>query len=475
MKIVKRIIYALCIGILGSCVTDHGDYDYIELGDVDFSSLPTEIYAIIGTDLVITGDIESDIPEEDRSYAWYIPEYSGGVWQGDTLSTAKDLNIITSFDPGEQSLIYSVYDMRNDVRYNKLIELYVVTPFTQGWAILKEKDGLAEFDFISEITGDHISDVLGNVAKVALDGTPLNISFNWNTSQGWNQMFVCTTEGGAYFDGVNMQLDSYIIDRFNSTNSLELPFTQIGIDNITDSYGWPLMAGGKIYTKSGSYLEDGWWEFPAEGDYYVTDKIAWGLGTVVYFDEKNRRYITNAKNGYYTDYYAMEALSSADPENDLFDPSNLNMDCMWMETEGSSYNVVAVLKDDAGKYFLQRFLSHVSSGFTANAHIQLDAGLVDDESQYANDNVYSFTYFSQGNRIHRYNRVSDVINQDYLVLPAEVKKLEVHKEGGILAVVYDNGNGGSTIEMLDLLNDAAVLASYEIDAPVVEIEHKLDD
>ncbi|MGQ1783815.1 MULTISPECIES: PKD-like family lipoprotein [unclassified Saccharicrinis] len=476
MKIINRIVYSLLIGIfMVSCLKDNGEYDYIELEGVDFSNLPTEEYAIIGTELEIEGNIVTDIPEENRAYAWYIRVFRDGDRTGDTLSVEKDLNVITSFDPGTQNLIYSVYDKENNVRYNKAIDIYVVTPFTQGWAILKEKNGLAEFDFISEITDDLIVDVFENVAKVNPTGTPVNIGFNWNKAQGWNQMFICTSDGGAYFDGITMQLDKYIVDRFNSTSRLELPFTKIGIDNITDGYGWPLLAGGNIYTKNGSSLEDGWWEFPAEGDYYVTDKMAWGLGTVVYFDELNRRYITNAKNGYYTDYYKMEAVTTSDPENALFDPSNLNMDCMWMETEGSSYNIISVLKSDAGNYFLQRFLSHITKGFTANAHIQLPTGLVDDNSQYANDNVYSFTYMSQGNKIHRYNRVSDVINENYLELTGEIKKLEVHKEGGVLAVVYDSQDGGSTIEIIDLLNDGAVLATYEIDSKVVEIEHKLDD
>lgn len=475
MKILNKIIYVILIVLVASCVKDNGNYDYIELGSVDFSVVPSEVYAIIGTELVIEGNIESDIPEEDLSYVWFIPTFADGEWTGDTIGTEKDLNIITSFDPGLQNLIYSVYDKGHDVRYTKSIDLYVVSPFTQGWAILKEKNGLAEFDFISEITGDHIVDVLENVAKETLPGTPLNLSYNWNVSQGWSQLFICTSEGGAYFDGIDMQLESYMVDRFKSTSHLDLPFYAIGIDDITDGYGWPIMAGGNIYTKSGSYIEDGWWEFPAEGDYYVTDKFAWGLGTVLYFDEKNRRYITNAKNGYNTDYYSMEAVNTADPENDLFDPSNLNMDCLWMETESANYNIMAALKDDDGNYFLQRFYSHIAYGFSSYANIQLDAGMVDDDSQFTNDNVYTFTYWSQGNKIHRYNRVSDVVNQDYLVVSGDVKKMEVHKEGGVLAVVYDNGEGGSTIEMLDLLNNGAVLATYEIDSKVIEIEHKLDD
>ncbi len=475
MRVANKIIYGLLIGsLMVSCVKDDGEYDYLQLEGVDFSNMPTEQNAIIGTDLVINGDIITEIPENDRAYAWYIPAYAGGSWGADTLSREKDLNVVTSFDPGSQNLIFSVYDKKHDVRYNKAINLNVVTPFSQGWAILKEKDGATEFDFISEITGNHVVDVFENVAKVNLTGTPLNIGFNWSTTLGWNQMFVCTSEGGAYFDGVAMQLDTYILDRFNSTSEIELPFTAFGIDDKTDTYGWPILAGGKLFTKSGRYLEDGWWEFPADGDYYITDKFASSLGQVVYFDEAHRRYMVNARNGNYMDYYLLIPETTADPENDLFDPSALNMDCIWMETVRSTYQVVSVLKDDAGSYFLQRFSSSYYKAFDAIAHIQLEAGMVDDQSQFVNDNVYDFTYFSQGNKIHRYSRVSDMINRDYLEVSGDVKKLEVHKEGGILAVVYDSQTG-STIEIIDLLNDATVLGTYEIDSKVVEIEHKLDD
>ncbi|GAF05207.1 PKD-like family lipoprotein [Saccharicrinis fermentans] len=475
MKIVNRIIYSLLIGsVMVSCIKDDGDYDYIELNGVDFSNLPTEQNAIIGSNVVIYGDIITDIPEEDRSYAWYIPALGSGAWVADTISTDKDLNMLTSLSPGLQNLVYSVYDTKHDVRYNKPIELYVVTPFSQGWAILKEKDGLAEFDFISEITEDHVVDVFENVAKVSLTGTPINIGFNWNTYLGWNQMFICTSEGGAYFDGISMKLDTYITDRFNSTNSLEFPFTASGINDRTDSYGWPMLAGGKLYAKPGRYLEDGWWEFPAEGDYYITDKFAASAAHVVYFDEKNKRYVVNAMNGYYMDYYKLIPTVMIDPDNDLFDPGNLNMDCMYMEQVRSTYQVISVLKDDSGTYYLQRFMSSWYNGFESYANIELAPGLVDDNSQYANDNVYDFTYFSQGNKLHRYNRVSDVINQDYLVLTGDVKKLEVHKEGGILAVVYDNG-AGSKIEIRDMLDGGVILETYEIDSKVVEIEHKLDD
>lgn len=474
MKIINRIIYCLIIvNILSSCVKDEGNYDYKILPGVDFSNMPTEQYAIIGTSLIINGDIETDIPEEDISYAWYIPEYENGGWQGDTISTEQDLSVITSYDQGTLNLIFSVYDKLNDVRYNKSIDLHVVTPFSQGWAILKDKDGIAEFDFISEITEDHIVDVFETVAGVTLSGTPINIGLNWKTSTGWSELYVCTSEGGARFDATIMKLESYFIDHFSTTDHLESPFTNVAIDYYADSYGWPLIAGGKVYAKNGTYLEDGWYEYPSAGDYYVSDKSAWALGNVVFFDDLNQRYISYVVNGYTIDCYNLTSVVSSDADTALFDPSNVGMDCIWMETEGTSYNIVSVLKDADQNYFLQRFLLS-SATFTANAHINLENGLVDDNSQFANDNVYSFTYMSQGNRIHRYNRESDIIDPDYLSATGEITAMEVHKEGAILAIVYDNANGGSTIELLDMLNDGVSIATYDIDSKIIELEHKLD-
>ena len=94
-----------------------------------------------------------------------------------------------------------------------------MTPLSEGWGVLKEKNGKAEVDFLSSITGVHYKDALKNIANTTIDGQPLYFAYYWDEYENSSTMSIITDQGGAFFDAYAMKKEADILDRFNSMAS----------------------------------------------------------------------------------------------------------------------------------------------------------------------------------------------------------------------------------------------------------------
>ena len=479
----RKLIYILAVIVsCYSCLDDEGNYDYIDPGTIDFSGMVTEVNAVLGEHLFIDGKFTTSADESDLSYAWFTSaEDENYKSYADTLCTTKNFDQILVTNPDEGTiLIYSVYNNKLDVHYYHEITLSVVTPFSTGWGILKEKNGKAELDFISEINEapTFYNDVLTNITKVSPEGKPLSLDYHWNVWEPYSRATILTDQDGLFIDAFSMSKLAGIFESFQSIDYINLPFTggYLGQHAFWEGDVGGLFANGKIYLKAGRGYNDNFWEAPIEGDYIVTGQVCGVLNAVLLFDEKNRRYIYVPIGDYAT--YSDYKTYVFNEDSDAFDPNNLNKDCIWMAPEvgaGASLwgaSVYAALKDDAGKYYLQNFTAD-SYDFTATLEIELPDGLVDENSQFLNNGVYPYTYLTQGSVIHRFSQKTEGIEQDYLNIGSDIKDIAIDHDGEILAVVVDNG-AGSTIIMRDLVNNVEV-ARYEIDSKVVDLKYKRDD
>ncbi len=475
MKNLQQLLYGLVVVILlVSCQKDEGNYDYIELPEVDFSKMPDDINAILGANLIVKGDIVTTIPESDLEYAWYFIEHHGSsVYVVDTFSVEKDLNVVLPLPAGNDYVMYyTVHDIKNNARYDKIMKVDVTTPFTTGWAILKEKNGMAELDFISETIEGHYKDVLTNISEVSLNGKPLQLDmFDWDIN---SFAIVLTDEGGAFFEASSWKKIFDVLDRFRTIDHLETPFTGGFLNNHGFNSKPLFFAGGKIYAKGGYGPDESWWEVPVVADYSVSNCVSRTENYIILFDEKNRRYIS--MDIWFGGIDEIFDIPVNDPVTAAFDPGNLEKDCIWMETVaanngwvGADHPTIAILKDDAGVYYLQKFRQGWFDGFTAEFEMALPAGSIDDNSRFVN-NPSTFTYLTQGNKIHRFNRQTDGVQLDYLSMEADIQEIGIDYDGNVLAIVIDNGSG-STLIMLDLLNEGTELARYNIDAKVVDLKY----
>ncbi|WP_421920431.1 PKD-like family lipoprotein [Marinifilum sp.] len=478
MKTLKYLIYTMVLMVaLSSCLDDEGNYDYIDLPEMDLSQIPDEAQGIIGERLVIPGDISTNLTDADMSYVWAIKlEDENRDFYMDTISTSRDLDVLINFQPGKQDLFFTVVDNKNGVKSDKMIDLSIDTPFSTGWALLKEKNGKAELDFISQITNTYYTDVFTNISEVSFDGKPLNIGFYWSTYTPFSSMFILTENGGGFFDAFSMKLNASVQERFHGLDQVELPFTNSIIANLARSVP-TFIAGGKIYGKGGYVIDDeAWWETPAAGDYYATGVAAEArYDNIIFFDSKNRRYITYGKRGWSPDVYSIaEVTASAGAP---FDPENLQKDCIWIGNDAfrslsSGNRNYAVLKDDAGAFFIQKFALGYS-GFTAELELAVEDGKLDDNSVYTCNPALPFVYLSKGNSLHRFNTITEAFEYDHLTVEGDIKDMAVSRDGSILGIVLDEGNGSKVI-FYDVNNGNTITETYTTDSKVKKLKFKED-
>ncbi|WP_421918575.1 PKD-like family lipoprotein [Marinifilum sp.] len=476
MKALKKITYiAIACLLLVSCLKDEGNYDYDMLTEIDLSDIQSQTYNVfVGDILTITPELGESISEENLEFLWarrYVDDNSD--FQLDTISTDKTLDVAINLAPGNHTFILDVLNTERVYRKKVFFDVLVETPFDKGWVILKEKGTATDFDYYSDITEKLSENVLENITGVNLSGKPVSSGHIFNSWNGYSQLNILSEDGGVFLDATSMLEIGTWEEQWKPTY-LELPFSGTSI-----SYNGrlkTLVAGGKIFPYSTDFqnpISEGldWFELPVKGDYYANGMLCgWYTGLLVY-DELNRRYINYSGNT----FDEFEEIS-VNIEEQPFDPNNLQMNVLYMdndELEAYNGNVVSFLKADDGSYYTHEFKTHRRDGFTVAYHEKLPDGAISDMSVYAVSTKLPFSYMSNGNKIHRYNRDSYQLQTDYITAEGNITAMGLSKDGKNLAVATDNG-AGSKITFYDLFNDELVLMTLETDSKVVKLMQKWD-
>lgn len=154
MKKFRNIVYlylcmaAVCLG----CYDDKGNYDYLgrdELMPVKIDGLKDSYSMGMLSSLQLQPEVTGMDAEENYQFTWYYSSLSSNIKYRDTLALSRNLDVEFDCTPGKYALIYEVRDKRTGLYINKKIELEFVSDFDHGWYVLKDENGLTDFDFIS--------------------------------------------------------------------------------------------------------------------------------------------------------------------------------------------------------------------------------------------------------------------------------------------------------------------------------------
>lgn len=475
MKIKYLLYGAILLLSVFSCIDDEGNYDYKNLEKLDFSEISDTIYLTLGEDYNIAGNIETNIPETNMEYLWYVlTTNSAGKPIFDTLGTDKDLTGVVKLSPGQWEMHYEILNTANNVRYDKRMDVFVETTFTKGWGVLSNNGGNAKLDFISEVQGLNIySNILSSITGEVPSGSPVQLYFA--NGYKWSIISVITSEDGIVLDGNSMAKQWSIMDEFNSENYLNSPFTSAYLGNVAyEGLSTPfLVSNGKIYAKANVHKPgEGFWEAPVPGDYFVEDYYTSVFFKIILFDRLSRKYV-------YLNSSLINKLNDvviADPESAAFNPANVNKDCLWMGlstnvasiTEDDSYSI---LKDDSGKYFLHQF-NWGFFGFQTVLEFEFPDGVINENSCYAINRRFPYIYISEGSNIHRYNCKTAYLEQNWLSMESDIIKLETGKNGEVLAVALKDGSN-SKLVLIDI-NDVnkSQIGSFSVEGEIVDVKYK---
>lgn len=139
---------AVCLG----CYDDKGNYDYLgpeEVMPVKIDGLNIGYSLGMLSSLHLEPEVTGMDAEENYKFTWYYSSLSSNIKHRDTLALTRNLDVEFDCVPGKYTLIYEVRDKRTDLYVNKKIELEFVSDFDHGWYVLKDENGLTDFDFIS--------------------------------------------------------------------------------------------------------------------------------------------------------------------------------------------------------------------------------------------------------------------------------------------------------------------------------------
>lgn len=144
--------------LLASCTEDLGNYDYIDLKEIEFKNIESEMTALSFSDLVIEPEL-GDINESNYLFEWKVIRRDGDM-QTTVIGEGKNLNYSVKLPPALYSLIYTVKEKEATVFSRKMVDLRVKSITSEGWLVLCDDNGNARLDIHSKVTDQTYLDVL---------------------------------------------------------------------------------------------------------------------------------------------------------------------------------------------------------------------------------------------------------------------------------------------------------------------------
>ena len=499
MKKITILYYWLALMVLSGCTTDDGNYDYIDPGTVSFFGMTRDTISVIGDRLFIPAVFHTETPEDELDFLWYQwveDENSNTV--ADTISREKDLDIIN--DLGGGSLYFNVYNKAHNVNYAHAIDITIGTPFSFGWAILKDKGGVTDYDFVSDVNFNQLENVLENFSSTGpIQGAPVSMSyFSVNVGTASAGRFYVSTlsiltelDVQVYHHEDISHIIGSVNDFFSNTDLLGSPFMGGDLDGLA-AYG-TILSGGKLFNREYNLFYDAalggqvkWSGAPVVSDIGYEIRVPGSLlssgDSYVFFDELNDQY------AYVSGDEILTVKRMKDPEEaGALNPNELQgYDCIWMD-RSQTREFRAVFKKE-GQYYWHGFSSSFGPAFSLDYQVVVPDGIMNDSSVFTNSYRVSepslYTYISNGGTIHRFvngenptsvnfqmNYITDYSSETIIEM-AVVETFRASEDinpQNLLAIGLEGSNGYRMV-VYDV-DKSQELASYPVDARIHQIEY----
>ncbi|MBC6400365.1 MAG: hypothetical protein GDA42_05375 [Ekhidna sp.] len=491
----RKIIYiAILLITVWSCRQDDSNFDYLGL-ELSFEEMVDKAEGFQGSDILIEGVFETNIPEANLTYLWWRNAEIGNLGQvrRDTLSQARNFDQPLNLPPGSGvELNYWVTDTESGAVYEHTVFVEVVNAFGLGWGILKERNGAIEYDFMSDISGDLAENLFEATQEPENrpTGTLVTFDYVYNRNQrDIANMVVLTSENGFQYDANTLDYRFKYLDRFTRTPELTLPITGGQIDWFAYDNG----AGGPYIIDSDGNLYNAFIPFgvpfdptfnqvPLQDIKVANNNIHGSQGGVPVFDETTKSFKELAERFNFSDE-PKELVYDA--MTDAFDPNNMNRDCIFLEKINGrrlsfrpsleSENI-AVMKDNLGTYYYIQYVADrgTNQDFIGVADIALPIGAVTENSSFAINRDLREFYIATGGAIHRVSAQTQAVQENFIsdYASENITDIAVSNDGLFIALALDNG-ANSSVVVYDLLNRVEV-KSQDIDGKIFELKHRSD-
>ncbi len=330
-------MYLFLILAVTSCFEDKGNYEYIEIDDIEVSNYEQDYSVKSAIDIL---NIEPLIEEADKyTFTWslYPEPNSGEIYdkpvEHDTISVEQNLSTRIAKASGLYKLILAVQSKDTGIKEIISMNLEVTDAFSNGWYVLKEEQNVSDIDFYNEDSSvENLLDIrfgkkLGGMA-VSLSLMPSyayrvpgmseqkKSTVLYATSDE-NTVMLDTKEMEIVMEDNNIFFGSSIYDdkkikyvSYSETSALMVTDNSAHFINTNSGHG---QFGNSLAALDGVKL--------SKYRYTMPDGI---MGTVV-FDETNSSFkcITNFRN-------ELKVNSYFNTTEDGIDPNNMDYDLIYM-------------------------------------------------------------------------------------------------------------------------------------------------
>ena len=161
---------------LYSCSEDKGNYDYIELNDVEISGIDENYTVEQFSTLSISPNLTFNLDENEDmlEYLWYIYP-SKRLNSADTLSFERNLNVKVESVPETYIAVYKVTNKETGVFYSTDFEIQINGVLTNGLFVLSEINNNANISMINE-NGKVYQDIYFSVNGESAGTNPVSIA-----------------------------------------------------------------------------------------------------------------------------------------------------------------------------------------------------------------------------------------------------------------------------------------------------------
>lgn len=367
----KRILHLFIIvcGILAmaGCYKDKGNYSYSNLPAfyVDTTHIKSAFIIAQYDTLTIPSSLVYEGDKSKLKFSWstylYAPSISGGN-PADTIATTENLATPIALLPEKYWLEFSATDTqtgrRTTYRYTVTVE-----GVGSGLMVLYEKDNKVDCDLIKTklLEGLLTEDVVvRNMYSLANPGHPLTgkaVSigmFKFTTTQ---YISIYSEHDGVVLSPADMSITKNFNSMFSAAPDVIHPegyYAPVGLltSDFENSSGFELMVnGGQAYANMVLFAfgKESAFSllFAASGDYEAAPFPRYGLGRIVIYDQKNKRFLGASPLG--------TTLTPISSTGTAFNFQTLGKDMVYMDYGfGGTYMTYAFFKNpsDDGKRYL---------------------------------------------------------------------------------------------------------------------------
>lgn len=457
----KRIKYLLLTAVIAAtiagCTEDKGNYDYDEVVAASIDPIPTGIVLEQFQNYKLELGMKFSKPGysyEDFEYVWYAYKFvpstgtTGTLASVDTLSHERVLDAMVALPADEYKLTFRVTDKKTGVYSSVSEQIKVKNGASQGHVILCDADGFAEVNFVNSL-GEVKRGVFEGVNGKKAGRNPLGLDYSQNMMYSSKILYIrCEDEtGGSLVSHIDFSEFTTIANLFSIKPAKMKPQA---INTVGIKYFEAIVNDGILYSRNLRYdIYSPYWE-PVWGDFYLSRFIfSNNVGATVIYDEKNKKFVKF--NTIQPDMRPQAA--PIDPgEAPVFDPNNMGMEMLQGYIPGSSPLMRmgrAVMKDDAGKYYLLSFDLNSNGGvFTPQRILEITG-----HEGIAGATTFTFTtdgafmYYNIGNKISyssfttglHIKTFSDLIPAGHII---DHLYIDISFKFSELCVTTNDGSGG---------------------------------